>query len=170
MFGPTNLTDSRHSGTLAAVFQTKGFTIAPFYIYRSPLPVFIIEGLDTNANGERNDIPARAFAFDGLGNAPKDIGACETWNCGRGAWRAQMNIRVSRGFKIVNNARVEAIAEIFNLFNASNASGFNPANAAIGRLTGTGAANPAFMVPTAFAGDFQQGEQRVGQIGFRFSF
>jgi hypothetical protein len=27
-----------------------------------------------------------------------------------------------------------------------------------------------FMQPDAYAGDFQQGEQRVGQIGFRFSF
>jgi len=26
------------------------------------------------------------------------------------------------------------------------------------------------MQPNAYAGDFQQGEQRVGQIGFRFSF
>ena len=27
-----------------------------------------------------------------------------------------------------------------------------------------------FMQPNAYAGDFQQPEQRVGQIGFRFSF
>ena len=30
--------------------------------------------------------------------------------------------------------------------------------------------NPDFMRPTVYAGDFRQGEQRVGQIGFRFAF
>jgi len=31
-------------------------------------------------------------------------------------------------------------------------------------------ANPDFMRPTAYSGDFQQPEQRIGQIGLRFSF
>jgi hypothetical protein len=31
-------------------------------------------------------------------------------------------------------------------------------------------ANPDFLRPTVFSGDFQQPEQRIGQIGFRFSF
>ena len=30
--------------------------------------------------------------------------------------------------------------------------------------------NPDFMRPTVYSGDFQQPEQRIGQIGFRFSF
>jgi hypothetical protein len=34
----------------------------------------------------------------------------------------------------------------------------------------TGEQLDAFMQPVAYAGDFQQPEQRVGQIGFRFSF
>jgi hypothetical protein len=29
---------------------------------------------------------------------------------------------------------------------------------------------PQFLRPTEFAGDFQNPEQRVGQIGFRFTF
>ena len=165
VLGPTSRTDSRHSGTLAAVFMIKGFTLAPFYIFKSPLPVSITEGLDTNANGERNDIPAKAYQFTAIGQAPKEIGACETYNCGRGAWRTQFNIRGSKGFKIVGTARVEAIFEIFNLFNASNPTGFVTT-----RLLGTGAPNTNFMQPISFAGDFQQPEQRVGQIGFRFSF
>jgi hypothetical protein len=170
VLGPAQRTDARHSGTLAAVFLVKGFTIAPFYIFRSPLPVTITEGLDTNANGERNDIPAKAYAFDGVGNPAKEIGDCETWNCGRGAWRTQLNLRVSRSFNLVGRTRIEAIGEVFNLFNASNPAGFNPAGANNTRLLGTGAPNPTFLQPTAFAGDFQEPEQRVGQIGFRFSF
>jgi hypothetical protein len=170
VLGPAQRTDARHSGTIAAVWQLKGFSIAPFYIFRSPLPVTITEGLDTNLNGERNDLPAKAYAFDGVGNAPKEIGDCKTWNCGRGAWRTQLNLRVSRSFSLMGNARIEAIGEVFNLMNASNPAGFNPGGANNTRLLGTGAPNPTFLQPTAFAGDFQQPEQRVGQVGFRFSF
>jgi hypothetical protein len=165
VLGPTSRTDSRHSGTLAGVYQFKGFSISPIFIFRSPLPVSITEGLDTNANGERNDIPLKAYQFDGIGKAPKEIGNCETYNCGRGAWRTQFNIRGSKGFRLMGTARVEAIAEVFNLFNVSNPIGFVTT-----RLLGTGAPNTNFMQPISFAGDFQQPEQRVGQIGFRFSF
>ena len=163
-YGPTSRTDARHSGTIAGVFLVKGFTISPFFIYRSPLPVSITEGVDLNRNGENNDLPAKAYQFDGVGNAPKEIGDCETWNCGRGAWRTRMDLRVSRAFRIYGNARIEAIVEVFNLFNAKNPTGFRT-----GR-TLAGAPNPLFMQPTTYAGDFQAGEQRVGQIGFRFSF
>ena len=38
------------------------------------------------------------------------------------------------------------------------------------RLLGTGQVNPDFLRPTNYAGDFTQLEQRVGQIGFRFTF
>src|SRR5262245_1977747 len=167
--GPNTRTDSRHSGTLAGVFLVKGFNIAPIFIFRSPLPVSITEGLDTNQNGERNDIPVKAYQFNGL-NADgtvnvKEIGNCETYNCGRGAWRTQLNLRVSRSFHVMGTARIEAIGEIFNLFNAQNPSGFITT-----RLLGTGAPNPDFMRPANYSGDFQQPEQRVGQIGFRFSF
>ncbi len=172
VMGPTSRTDSRHQGTLAAVFQKAGFTISPIFLFRSPLPVSEIEGTDLNQNSERNDIPAKAYAFDGLnadGTAKiKEIGDCKTWNCGRGAWRSQLNLRVSRSFGLFGNARIEAIGEIFNLFNAKNPSGFG--SPTTGRLLGTGEPNPDFMVPVDFSGDFQQPEQRVGQIGFRFSF
>jgi len=160
IYGPTSRTDARHQGTLAMVWLVKGFTIAPTYFYRSPLPVQTITGVDTNLNRENNDLPERAYKFTGVGEAPEDIGACETWNCSRGAWRTQMNLRVSRGFSLPGNARIEAIGEIFNLLNAKN-----PAFTIVNNQQ-----SAAFMQPNAYAGDFQQGEQRVGQIGFRFSF
>ena len=94
-----------------------------------------------------NDIPLHAYQFAGVGNAPKDIGPCETWNCGRGAWRTQMNLRVSYSIRLVGRARVEAIGEIFNLFNAKNPSGFITR-----RLLGTGAAEPDFMQPSERTG------------------
>ena len=64
---------------------------------------------------------------------------------------------------------------MFNLFNAKNPNfSFSTAAGGAGRLfTGTASApisNPLFMKPNAYAGDAGQPEQRVGQIGFRFSF
>jgi hypothetical protein len=38
------------------------------------------------------------------------------------------------------------------------------------RRSTAGAELSSFMQPTAYAGDFQQPEQRVGQIGFRLTF
>jgi hypothetical protein len=167
--GPNSRTDARHQGTIAGIFLVKGFTIAPFFLFRTALPVSTTEGLDLNANGENNDLPLKAYAFDGVNSdgtvKVKEIGNCETYNCGRGAKRTQMNLRVSRGFHLVGSARVEAIAEIFNLFNAKNPAGFITT-----RSLGTGGANINFLRPQNYAGDFQQPEQRVGQIGFRFSF
>ena len=62
-----------------------------------------------------------------------------------------------------------AIAEVFNLFNATNPF----LSTTQSRFTGT-AANPVpnanFMQPFAYAGDVGQPEQRVGQIGFRITF
>jgi len=116
--------------------------------------------VDFNLNRENNDLPERAFQFDGVGKPAKDIGACDTWNCSRGAWRTQGNIRLSYGFKLRGNARVEAISEVYNVFNAQN-----PAFTITQNQT-----SAAFMQPNAFAGDFQQGEQRLGQLGFRFTF
>ena len=48
------------------------------------------------------------------------MGACETINCGRGAALAQFNLRVSKVFKLPHGMNLEAIGEVFNLFNAIN--------------------------------------------------
>ncbi len=168
--GPASRTDARHSGTIAAVLDLKwGIQVSPLFIFRSALPVSITEGLDTNRNSENNDLPLKAYAFDGLnddGTAKvKEIGDCKTWNCGRGAKRTQFNLRASKTFNLYGRMRLQAIAEVFNLFNAKNPNTF-----VTGRLLGTGAPNPRFMFPNEYAGDFQNPEQRVGQVGFRFLF
>ena len=76
-----------------------------------------------------------------------------------------MNLRISKSFRISGRARLEAIGEIFNMFNA-----LNPAFPLTSQRLAGGVQRAAFMQPTAFAGDFQQPEQRVGQVGFRFTF
>ena len=176
MLGPNRRTDARHRVTASATLQLPmGFRVAPIFIYRSALPVYLGEGVDLNRDGELNDLPERAVAFDGFdGTVARftDIGACSTINCGRGAAFSQLNLRVSRTFRLTGNTHIEAIGEIFNLFNAINPANFERVISNVTqtvRLVG-GAANANYMQPSRFAGDFQQPEQRVGQIGFRFTF
>jgi hypothetical protein len=77
-----------------------------------------------------------------------------------------LNLRVSRGFRVAGALRIEAIAEVFNLFNAKNPS--LPASQR--RIQPDGTINPQFMQPERYAGDVGQPEQRVGQVGFRITF
>jgi outer membrane receptor protein involved in Fe transport len=173
-WGPTGRTDARHSGTLGGVFLMKGVTISPIFTFRSPLPIATQDGRDLNSNSVANDLSDKAYKFTGFSGTNAagtpiatfdEIGECETWNCSRGAWRTLMHLRVSYNLRLVGSSRVELIGEVFNLFNAKNPGGFNTA-----QFSSTGAALSSFMQPTTFAGDFQAGEQRVGQLGFRFSF
>jgi hypothetical protein len=160
VYGPTSRTDARHSGAFAVVYQFKGFSVAPTFFYRSPRPGQTIQGGDANQNGENTDLPLKAYKFAGVGTAPEETGDCKTWTCSRAAWRTQANLRVSTGFGLMGRARIEAIGEVFNIFHAKN-----PALTIVNNQT-----SAAFMQPNAYAGDFQQPEQRVGQVGFRFSF
>ncbi len=93
----------------------------------------------------------------------EEAGACATVNCSRRAPFSQVNLRVSRNSKLGGTARIEAMLEVFNVFNAKNPS--IPASTQ-SQTTWP----PSFMQPTAFSGDVGQGEQRMAQLGFRFSF
>jgi outer membrane receptor protein involved in Fe transport len=168
--GPSGRSDSRHRLSLSAVWQGPyGITVSPVFRFRSALPVNITEGIDLNGNGINNDLHSTAYAFDGVNDDGtvniEELGPCENINCGRGASQSALNLRVSKGFRIWGTARVEAIAEVFNLLNAKNPNVFSGA-----RFLATGAENPNFLVPQNYSGDFQNPEQRVGQIGFRFTF
>ncbi len=80
--------------------------------------------------------------------------------------QTQTNVRLSKVFNLKGRARVEAIGEMFNLFNNINPSDFR----ARVIIPATGVADPALLEPTTFSGDFRRPEQRVGQLGLRFSF
>jgi hypothetical protein len=169
--GPSTRTDARHRITLSAIVGVPwGVQVAPIFFYRSALPAHSFEGRDLNADGNVNDMTATAYRFTGLngdGSATfEEMGPCETVNCSRRAPFSQLNLRISRPFPLWNGARVEAIAEVFNVFNARNPS----LPLTTQRLSPAGAPLTSFMQPSAFAGDFQQPEQRVGQIGFRLTF
>ena len=164
--GPSGRTDARHRLSLSAVIRAPwDIQVAPLFLFRSALPIFTFEGVDLNRDSNNNDITAKAFQFTEEGQAPKEIGDCKTVNCSRGASFSQLNLRVSKSIRLGGTARVEAIGEIFNMLNA-----LNPAFALTQQRLANGVQRAAFMQPNAFAGDFQQPEQRVGQIGFRFSF
>ncbi len=169
--GPSTRTDARHRITVSAIIDVPGgIRVSPIYMYRSALPTHSFEGLDLNADGNVNDKTALAYRFTGLnddGSASfEESGDCETVNCSRRASFSQLNLRVSRLFPLWRSARIETIAELFNVFNAKNPS----IPLMTQRLSANGARLSSFMQPTAYAGDFQQPEQRVGQIGFRVTF
>jgi hypothetical protein len=173
--GPNATTDARHLINLSAAFQIKGgFRIAPIFSFRSALPVNLLDGRDLNLDGDAVDIPAKAFAVDSFDGSKaqlqqvtlKEIGTCETVNCGRGYFQTTTNVRVSKVFHLVGRANVEAIGEVFNLFNALNPSGFR----ARVIVPASGAADPNLLQPATYSGDFRRPEQRIGQLGVRLSF
>ncbi len=100
-FGPSGRTDARHRATISGVWNAPfGITVSPVWRFRSALPVGIREGIDLNGNGVNNEIATEAFAYDGLNSDGtvklKDLGACTTINCGRGASQSTFNLRVSK--------------------------------------------------------------------------
>jgi len=167
-FGPTGSTP-RHLANLSAILSVgNGFQIAPILLLRSALPVNIMEGLDLNRDGQNTEIGALAFRYDGAGDPPKEIGSCSSVFCGWGAGVSQLNLRLSKRLAVSPKVHGDFMVEVFNVFNAANPNGF------IGRrFLGTIASpspNVDFMKPTSYAGDFQQPEQRVAQLGFRVTF
>ena len=178
--GPAARSDARHKFTVSAVIQAPwGITVSPIFRYRSALPIHIWYGYDVNNDGVNNDIFPTAYKFTGVDDAGnpsfEEMGACETVNCGRGASLKQMNLRLGKRVSLGGSRALELFGEVFNLFNANNPNfSFSTGAGGAGRLfTGTASApvdNPLFMKPNAYAGDAGQPEQRVGQIGFRFSF
>ncbi|HVZ23972.1 MAG TPA: TonB-dependent receptor [Vicinamibacterales bacterium] len=165
--GPSARTDARHLVTISAIVEAPWqVRIAPVFSYHSALPIETIDGTDLNHDGQTNDITAKAYRYTGLdanGVATfVEDGTCATVNCSRRAPFSQLNLRVSRSFRLVANARVEAIGEVFNLFNAQNP--FLPLSTNLSR---GGKPLSSFMQPAAYAGDVGQPEQRIGQLGFR---
>jgi hypothetical protein len=136
--------DFRHRVTASAVWSPAwDLTIAPIFRYKSAQAFNIITGVDGNRDGTNRDLPA----------------GVATLNSGRGATFTQLDIRVSKRFRLGSHTRFEVIGEGFNLSNADNP------NTYVANQNST-----SFGQPTRFAGDFRQSEQRIFQIGARFEF
>ena len=148
-----------------------GRDVAPIFFFRSALPVYLIDGRDLNLDGDAIDIPAKAYAVDSVrqghrhdhvqGDRQLRDGQLRTRHVAAPDQRPPLE-----GVPPGGRARIEAIGEVFNLFNAVNPSGFRT------RVTvpTTGLPDPTLLQPTTYSGDFRRPEQRVGQLGFRFSF
>jgi hypothetical protein len=137
--------DSRHRFTVSGTWSPgAGFFVSPIYRYKSKAPYNVITGVDSNRDGTTtNDLPAGVSSY----------------NSARGASFKQFDLRVAKKFGLGSRARLELIAEIFNAFNSKNPGGF---------VANQSSSN--FGEPSEYAGDFQRGEQRVGQLGIRFEF
>jgi hypothetical protein len=174
-FGPNLTTDARHRFSVSAVIQLPyGISVAPFFLYRSALPVYLIDGRDLNLDGDIVDIATTAYNATGYNKDThkvefEEAGACKTVNCGRFLPQSTFSLRVSKSIRLRGSMRVDALADVFNLFNALNPGIGTASNRRLIDPT-TGLADPLLLQPTSFAGDAQRPEQRVGQIGFRFSF
>ncbi|HJW96394.1 MAG TPA: TonB-dependent receptor [Thermoanaerobaculia bacterium] len=135
--GPLD-TDARHRVTLSGVYRAPlGINVSGIIRYRSALPYTVFAGTDLNHDGYNQDLaPGHAHVNDA-----------------RGASFSQADFRLSKEFRFSGRYGIEAIAEVFNLFNSKNSTVFDS--------TGT---------PHAFAGDPGQGEQRLMQLGARVRF
>ena len=137
-------TDNRHKVTISGVYSPGwDLRVSPVFRYKSAQPFNIISGVDTNRDGLIYDLPA----------------GVETLNSGRGADFMQLDLRVSKKFKLSGSTALEVIAEGFNLTNDTNPGSYT-----------ANMLSPTFGQPSAFAGDFQRGEQRLFQLGARFEF
>ena len=165
--GPSTRVDARHRVTASGIVRVPyGFQVSSTLMFRTGLPVSTLDGIDRNADGVNNDHTLTAYRYTGLnadGSANYEAaGTCKTVNCSRRAPFSQVNLRISRSFRLgTGGPRLEAMAEVFNVFNATNP--FLP-------LSTSQFNNAAFMQPTAYAGDVGQGEQRMAQFGARISF
>ncbi len=168
--GPSTRTDARHRMNVSAIVQAPyDIRVASILSYRSGLAVTTLEGLDLNADGVTNDHSPIAYRYTGLDASGvatfEEAGTCETVNCSRRAPFSQLNMRISRSFPLFGHSRIEAIGEVFNVFNAKNPV----ISTSTTRLGSTGPL-ATFMQPIGYAGDVGQSEQRIGQVGFRITF
>jgi hypothetical protein len=141
-FGPL-ASDARHRVTLGAVYRAPyAINVSGLMRYHSGTPYMIWSHADLNGDGYRLDLPP------GISHV----------NAGRGGSFSQLDLRVGKEFTFGGNVGFEVMLEGFNLFNSKNPSGYvNPA----GTTT---------LVATRFAGDPNQGEQRLFQLGARMHF
>jgi outer membrane receptor protein involved in Fe transport len=192
-YGPTP-NDQRHRFTFAGVFNAPlGFKLAPIWTLASGVPMDILlpdasarlPGLQRNAGGrlfrtaaELNTYIGRINAAGGVGGQPlplvsNDARFNDTFN--------SFDLRLARPFKLGEHARLEPIAEVFNLFNVTNVLGVSNANysgfanalvrdsndaSSSGFLRSSGFGRPV----TTAGGVFGSGGPRAFQFAARFTF
>ena len=127
-----------------------GMQIGYVFSYGTPLPFNVVTGGDRNNDTTVNDRPEgvgrNSARFSCFANVAEDCGS------------STFDLRLSRPFRFGDRQRLEAMVEVFNLFNHANTVNVN-------NTIGTGAIpSPAFRQVTAI------GDMRQMQVGVRWSF
>jgi hypothetical protein len=161
--------DQRNKVTVAAVFSTPwkgsslnvaqrifgGFQFAPIIRYNSGHPFNILAGSDIN--GDRHSTNDR----------PLGVGR----NAGTGPDYMDVDMRITRGFKLTERGSLNFIAEGFNIFNRTNFGSVNNINVAPqGKFQGFESSpldTPIGLSPFAFA---SSSLRRQMQFGVRLAF
>ena len=161
--------DQRHKITVAAVLSTSGkgkdlnpaqrlisgFQFSPIIRYNSGHPFNILAGSDVN--GDRHSTNDR----------PLGVGR----NAGLGPDYLDVDLRVTRGFKLTERASVNFIAEGFNIFNRTNFISVNNVNPVpqfpLRGFESSPLDTPIGLSPFAFA---SAAIRRQLQFGLRFGF
>lgn len=148
MKGPLN-TDALHRVVLAGTYDFPyQMRLSGIFRARSSQPFNAYVTTDLNNNGQLYDTTDPHV------------------NARRGKPFSQLDIRFSKTFTIKNVFNIEGIAEVFNVFNATNPG----ANVQGGNVFNGNLSSPTFGQPNTWAGDPGQGEQRLAQLGFRIEF
>jgi hypothetical protein len=147
-FGPL-FTDARHRVTLAGTYRAPwGIDLSGILRYHSAFPYTVFYNRDINGDGFLLDL--------GPGTGISHV------NAGRTHDFSQLDIRLARTFQLGSRVSADLIAEVFNVLNEKNPSGY------INVFDANG--NPVGKKPTLYAGDPLQGEQRLAQLGLRLRF
>jgi hypothetical protein len=142
-------TDARHKVTFGAIYSAPyGITVSGVFRYRSALPFLEYNGQDLNGDGWTIDLDPGHHLNDARGHSFE-----------------QTDLSLSKDFTISGAVGVEVIAQVFNIFNATN-----PGHYIGNRNDKQGNPNPNFGTPSVYAGDPLQGEQRLLQFGARVHF
>ena len=140
--GPS-LQDQRHRFVLSGLYVAPyGINLSAIVTAASGRPYNILAGADLNGDGDGGTIPGPDRARVNPADPATSIGR----NLGTLPSQATMDLRVSRRFRLGGRASVDAIFEVFNLFNRANFTDIN-------NIFGVGA------YPTAPAPTFAQFQQ-----------
>ena len=192
-FGPSP-NDRRHRFTLAATFELPaGFRLAPLVTLSSGVPMDIlmpsaatrVPALSRNAGGREFHTGAELNAFLRGLNASGGVGGVLLPLVGDDARFndsfSSFDLRVSKSFGLGQGRALEAIAEVFNLFDTENILGVSTRNysgfsnvlvrdsedpASPGYLTSSSFGRPI----TTAGGVFGSGGPRALQLGLRLQF
>ena len=155
--GPS-LQDQRHRLVVSGVyFAPYALTISTVTRIESGRPYNILAGQDLNGDGNGGAIPGPDRAVRIPGDLSSSIGR----NAGTLPAQATVDLRFSRRVSLGSRANIEAIVDIFNLFNRTN---FTDVNNIFGPD-----AYPTNQSPTF--GQFQQaGPPRQAQVAVKVNF